>query len=89
MCLIGKNVPQKEFFEWFNESMTYPTIKHIHHRLNSLSADDLDKWSVPVNQEVCMWWYSDMPYLQQILYHDRIRDSLLRGVFFAKIGQNY
>ena len=27
MCLVGTNVPQKHFLEWFNKNITYQTVK--------------------------------------------------------------
>ena len=63
MCLIVKDVPQKYVLEWFNEHVTHPTIKHIRCKFNPLSIDDPDDGSAPVDQEVCIWDASDIPYI--------------------------
>ena len=38
MCLIGSHVPQKHFFDWFNENVTYPTIQSIRKKFNPMSS---------------------------------------------------
>ena len=41
---------------------------------------------VPIDQQVCMWGDSDIPYLQQMTDPDKIKLSISRGIYFAKIG---
>ena len=40
---------------------------------------------IPIGQEVCMWGDSDIPYLQQMTDPERIKKSISRGIYFAKI----
>ena len=86
MCLIGSHVPQKHFFDWFNDNVTYPTIQSIRKKFNPMSSGNAVEGQVPVDQEVCMWGNSDIPYLQQMTDPERIKLSISRGVYFAKIG---
>ena len=39
-----------------------------------------------MDQEVCIWGYSDIPYLQQTIDPERIKLNISCGVYFAKIG---
>ena len=86
MCLIGSNVSQKHFFQWYNEHITYPTIKCIRKKYNPMSQGYAEEGQVPIDQEVCMWGDSDIPYLQQMTSPERIQLSIARGIYFAKIG---
>ena len=86
MCLIRSNVPQKHFFQWYNDTITYPTIKCIRQKYNPMAQGDAQEGQVPIDQEVCMWGDSDIPYLQQMTSPERIKLSIARGVYFAKIG---
>ena len=85
-CLIGSHVPQKHFCDWFNENVTYPTIQSIRKKFNPMSSGDAVDGQVPIDQEVCMWGDSDIPYLQQMTDPERIKLSISRGVYFAKNG---
>ena len=86
MCLIGANYPQKHFFDWYNENGTYPTINCIRKIFNPMEQGDAEEGKIPIEQEVCMWGDSDIPYLQQMTDPERIKKSISRGVYFAKIG---
>ena len=86
MCLIGSNVAQKHFFAWFNEHITYPTIQSIRKKYNPMSTSNPEEDEIPIDQEVCMWEDSDIPYLQQMASPERIKLSVARGVYFSKIG---
>ena len=86
LCLIGTNVPQKHFFAWFMENITYPTVVNIRKGFNPLSSVEELTENVSSQEEVCMWGDSDIPYLQQMTSPDRIATSIKRGIFFAKIG---
>ena len=86
MCLIGANYPQKHFFDWYNENITYPTIKCIRKKYNPMSQGNAEEGQIPIEQEVCMWGDSDIPYLQQMTDPERIKKSISRGIYFAKIG---
>ena len=39
-----------------------------------------------MDQEVCIWGYSDIPYLQQTIDPELIKLNISCGVYFAKIG---
>ena len=54
MRLIGANVAQKHVVNWFNENVTYPTIKCIRNKFNPLSVGDAQEGQIPMDQEVCM-----------------------------------
>ena len=77
---------QKHFFEWFNETITYPTIKIIRKKINPLTTEQTQEGSIPSDQEACMLGDSDILYLQQMTSPELIKASVSRGMFFAKIG---
>ena len=54
VCCIGTNLPQKYYFEWFNDTITYPTIQHIQTKFNPLTTEETQDSSIPSVQEVCM-----------------------------------
>ena len=74
------------FFHWFNVHITYPIIKNIRITFNPLSTSDADEGEVPIDQHVCMWGVSDIPYLQEMTFPERIEHSIERGILFTKIG---
>ena len=73
-------------FEWFHETITYPTIKIIRKKINPLTTEKTQEGSIPSDQEACMLGGSDIPYLQQMTSPELVKASVSRGMFFAKIG---
>ena len=55
-------------------------------KINPMAQGDAMEGQIPIEQEVCMWVNSDVPYLQQMTDLERIKKSIPRGVYFAKIG---
>ena len=54
MWLISANVAQIVVVDWFNENVTYPTIKCIRKLFNPLSAGDAQEGQIPMDQQyVC------------------------------------
>ena len=86
LCLMGTNVPQKHFFDWYYENITCPTVLNIRQQLNPLSIPIGDDDDVPIDQRFTMWGDSDIPYLQMMTSPSRIQKSIKKGIYFAKIG---
>ena len=78
-------MPQKHFFEWCNETITYPTIQNIRKHVKPLTIEEAQEGSIPSDQEVCMWGDSDILYLQQMTSPKRIKAIISRDVSFTKI----
>ena len=85
MCLIGNNVPQK-FFDWFSENVTYQTVKNIRNRFNPLSTSNTEEGELSINQEVCIWGDSYIPYAQHMMAPECVKVSMKRSICFVKIG---
>ena len=92
LCLLGGNVPQIHFFEWFYKNVTIPTVKNIRKKLNPLSTEPSEAEEVPIDQRCIMWGDSDIPYLKQMTTPQRIEFALKIGILFsiicAKISEN-
>ena len=86
LCLVGCNVAQSHFFNWFYEEITCKTVKAIRSLHNPNTTPLCDDEEIPVDQRVVMWGDSDIPYLQQMMSPIRIESSLKKGISFAKIG---
>ena len=83
LCLMGSNVPQKRFFEWFYEEITVKTCSNIRNKYNfQPSATELPE-DVPLDYRFILWGDSDIPYLQQMTSPERIAMSTIMGIYFA------
>ena len=51
---MGTNLLYKYFFEWFNETITYPTIQTIQKKFNPLTTEETQEGSIHSDQDVCM-----------------------------------
>ena len=54
MCVIGVNISQKRFFDWFNDNVTYPAIKFTRKKFYPFSAGGAQEGQIPIDQEVCI-----------------------------------
>ena len=86
LCLIGKDVPQKHFFDWFYEEITCKTVKVIRELHNPISTPTSVDDEIPAGDRFTMWGDSDIPYLQTMTSPARIENSIKKGIYFAKIG---
>ena len=86
LCLMGQNVPQKRFFDWFYETVTIPTCRNIRKKYNYEPASATLSEEVPIDSRFVMWGDSDIPYLQQMTSPERIAQASKLGIYFAKIG---
>ena len=82
MYLLGCSVAQKHFFDWCNKHITYPTIQSIRKKYNPLSTSNPEAGEIHIDQEVCIWGDSNIPYLQQMTSPERVKLSVSRGLFF-------
>ena len=55
-------------------------------RFTSSWIEHPEEGKISVTENVCMWGDNEIPYLQQMMSPDRIKVSLKRGIYFAKIG---
>ena len=67
LCLVGCNVAQSYFFNWFYEEITCKTVKAIRSLHNPNTTPLCDDEEIPVDQRVVMWGDSDIPYLKQMM----------------------
>ena len=88
VCLMGSNIKQSHFFDWFYENITCPILKNIKQQHNPMSISLGEDEEVPVDQRFTLWGDSDIPYLQQMTSPERIDRSMKRDWYFAKIGAN-
>ena len=86
LYLMGANVPQKNFFEWFYDEITCKTVERIRQVHNHLSSPLGDNEDIPIADRFFMWGDSDIPYLQQMMSPSRIQSSIKKGIYFAKVG---
>ena len=86
LCLMGSNVPQKHFFDWFYKEVTCKTVLNIRKRYNPFSLPVGEDEEVPIDQRFVMWGDSDIPYLQKMTSPENIDLSIKKGIYFAKIG---
>ena len=87
VCFMKHDVKQLHFFDWFYQTITYPTIVAIRKRYNQFYEDgDSDEQHDHHNDKCILWGDSDIPYLQQMTSPERIADSMNKGIYFSKIG---
>ena len=86
LCLMGANVPQKHFFDWFYKEITCKTVLNIRKRFNPFSLPVGEDEEVPTDQRFVLWGDSDIPYLQKMTSPENIDLSIKKGIYFAKIG---
>ena len=53
-----------------------------------MAQGDTEDSQIPMDQEVCMWVYSDIPYLQQMTDSERIKNFITWYVLCKNWSQN-
>ena len=86
LCLMGRNVPQKRFFDWFYEEITVATSSSIRKKYSYNPTANDEVIDIPIDQRFILWGDSDIPYLQQMTSPERISRATQNGILFAKIG---
>jgi len=83
---MRKNVPQIKFFDWYYKHVTIPFINTVRAWYNRRSPKSNESNNTDLG--ILPWGDLDIPYLQQLKDHDRMKDSFDHGVYPAKIGVN-
>ena len=85
LCLIGKDIPQKHFFDWYYEEIICKTVKVIRELHNPISTPTSVDYEIPSCNRFTVWGDSDIPCLQTMISPERIRNSIKKGIYFANI----